>query len=257
MNEESKVVTALALPDKESVEIETHLCARNTEEMNQSRQQLTQWLTAKIRAVKAEAEELAQARDMAIKQKWGNATLKRHADIATKRLSFYEKVRSAVDAGYTIVPNFPVDLFAIRVNQPTPPSLRYSKDNNYQRFDVPPVPVKALTEGEGRYVDSAVIGNTTQRELLNEKKEQFTRYYFDVADYREVEFPISCARPVVMNATAEAMALKVFDAIGICPQRKVRQDPLIIGQIQRKRGGYMGPQIVSFLIAWHIDLNTL
>lgn len=257
MTEESKVVTALALPDQESVEIETHLCARNTEEMNQSRQQLAQWLGAKIRAVKADAEELAQARDMAIKQKWGNVTLKRHADIATKRLAFYEKVRSAVDAGYTIVPNFPVDLFAIRVNKANPPGLRYSKDRDYQRFDVPPVPVKALAEGEGRYVDSTQLGKTSERELLNEKKEQFTRYYFDVTNYQGVEFPISCARPVVMQATAEAMALKVFDAIGICPQRNVRQDPLIIGQIHRKRGGYMGPQIVSFLIVWHIDLNTL
>src|ERR1035438_9209884 len=119
--------TALIIPDKETEELEVHLVARNTEQMNQSRRQLVDWLSAKIKAVKYDAEELAQARDMAIKQKWGNATLKRHADMATKRLSFYEKVRSAVDAGYTIVPNFPVDLFAIRVNKPKPPAVRYTK----------------------------------------------------------------------------------------------------------------------------------
>ncbi len=249
--------TALVIPDKETEQIETHLVARNTQEMDAARTQLKEWLTAKIRTVKHEADELAEARDVAIKQKWGNAALKRHADMAVKRLTFYKKVRSAVDAGYTIIPNFPVDLFAIRVNKLKPPATTYSKDTEYDSFGVKTVPAKQLPEGEGRYVDDSPRGQHRERDLFKDDHTKFTRFYFDITAYGEVEFPIACARPIVMAATAEAMALTVFDAIGICPSRGIREDPLIIGQIHRLRSGYGGPQIISFLIAWHVDLKTL
>jgi hypothetical protein len=70
-----------------------------------------------------------------------------------------------------------------------------------------------------------------------------------------------------MDATAKAMALKVFDQIGICrpvDHQNERAfaasgagDPLIIGQILRRRGTYQGPKVVSFIIAWHLNLNDL
>lgn len=64
-----------------------------------------------------------------------------------------------------------------------------------------------------------------------------------------------------MNATAEAMALKVFDQIGICqPTRNAgitrKGDPLIIGQILGKREGW-SQKCVSFIIAWHLNLKDL
>jgi hypothetical protein len=70
-----------------------------------------------------------------------------------------------------------------------------------------------------------------------------------------VEFPIAAAQAEVMTATQEAMALKVFDAIGICPPQR-KGDPLIIGQIMMP-GTRWSRKTVSFLIAWHLDLRTL
>jgi hypothetical protein len=64
-----------------------------------------------------------------------------------------------------------------------------------------------------------------------------------------------------MNATAEAMALKVFDQIGIAnPVRNVgvqrKGDPLIIGQVLSKRVGWT-QKCVSFIIAWYLNLDEL
>ena len=61
----------------------------------------------------------------------------------------------------------------------------------------------------------------------------------------------------MMNATQEAMALRVFDQVGISPQGSVRAaDPLIIGQILGHKEGYKR-KTISFLIAWHLDLRSL
>lgn len=72
------------------------------------------------------------------------------------------------------------------------------------------------------------------------------------------------ARPEIMTATAEAMALRLFDQIGICDQnagqhrRRGKGDPLIIGQILMKASKYGDiTKPVNFLIAWHLDLRTL
>lgn len=253
----SASTTALSIPDKAIEELEVHLVARSTDEMNQCRSQLTDWLSAKIRSVQAEVDELVQARDMAIKQKWGNAALKRHVTLATKRLTFYEKVRAAVAAGYTIVPNFPVDMFAVRTKRNHPRSSRatstYSQDSASR--NAPDVKPEILPVGEGRYVSPTPIGEKGHYQYNDDKGKTVTEYYFDTTDFSEVEFPIETARPLVMNAAAEAMALKCFDAIGICHETR-NEDPLIIGQVLTEPNTWRQKR-VSFLIAWHLDLRTL
>jgi len=74
-------------------------------------------------------------------------------------------------------------------------------------------------------------------------------------DFQEVVFPLVAARPEIMGATADAMGLKVFDAIGICPPVR-KGDPLIIGKIYGQ-GPNWNRKEVSFLIAWHLDLRVL
>jgi hypothetical protein len=80
----------------------------------------------------------------------------------------------------------------------------------------------------------------------------------EVADVQHAHdvFPLNVARPQIMEATAQAMVAKCFDEIGICPQTK-QADPLIIGRIATKRRGWQEPSMISFLIAWHLDLRTL
>jgi hypothetical protein len=74
-----------------------------------------------------------------------------------------------------------------------------------------------------------------------------------------------------MQKTAEAMKDKVFDQIGVClpvanaaaaSARRVQTraaragDPLVIGQVLRKKQGN-AQRCVSFIIAWHLNLEDL
>lgn len=252
---EQALVTVAPEPDTEDLQI--HLAARNTQEMSLAKQELHAWLTAKIRSCRHDFNELEEARKIAVERKWASTALRNQAANAKNRLKFYGKVLTAVNAGYTIVPNFPVDLFAIRVEKGKPVSKTYTKTSEYSGFGVKPVAPLSLPEGVGRYVDDNLRGQHIEYPEVDAKGNKLTRYYFKTTAYGDMAFPLACARPVVMNATAEAMALKVFDAIGICPNRTKREDPLIIGQVRRKRTGWQGDQIISFLIAWHLDLRTI
>jgi hypothetical protein len=71
-----------------------------------------------------------------------------------------------------------------------------------------------------------------------------------------MEFPLAIAHPLVMDATAAAMALKIFDRIGVVNNRnQSRGDPIVLGQITRKDG--YSTKTASFLIAWYLDPRTL
>src|SRR5882724_3284680 len=86
-----------------------HLVARNPVEMAQAKSSLQDFLTLKIHQCDTEAKELFDAYEVALKNKWRHSTLRNHGNQATKRGDFYRKVKMAVEAGYTLVPNFPVD----------------------------------------------------------------------------------------------------------------------------------------------------
>jgi hypothetical protein len=79
-------------------------------------------------------------------------------------------------------------------------------------------------------------------------------------EFNEAEFPVMAAHPVVMEATARARDMNVFDQIGICPptRRRGKGDPLIIGQIIETMPKWgEPPKVISFLIAWYLDLRTI
>jgi hypothetical protein len=66
------------------------------------------------------------------------------------------------------------------------------------------------------------------------------------------------AKPQIMHATSDAMALKIFDEIGVIPNYRRKVDPIIIGAIYRPDATakqYWEP--VSFLIAWHLRTETI
>jgi hypothetical protein len=76
--------------------------------------------------------------------------------------------------------------------------------------------------------------------------------------WEDIEFQLAIAHPLVMDATAAAMAMKIFDRIGVVPQTArngYRGDPIVLGQITRKEG--YSTKTASFLIAWYLDPRTL
>ncbi len=239
----------LALRTQEQI----HLVARDPVEMQNARERLEGWLPAKLQSIRAELVELERAHESASARHFAATvqnSLKSQINRAARRRSFYEKVLAAVEAGYTIIPNFPLEVFAIRVTKKKP-------NGTTDRLDYQPewpserAPNAALGEGQYKNPNPLAV-KSNFKEVVGDKER--TRYYIQATNWMDVEFPLVAARAEVLDATSAAMAKKVFDRIGICPPRR-HGDPLIIGQVCL-REGYV-EKIVSFIIAWYLDLRTL
>jgi len=249
--------TALAVPDLAPSTV--HLVARSGNEMELSRQAMLNWLLGKIHACQNELLDMQQIVAHAKKNKWRSSGLERQVKLAQKRLLFYEKCQLAVNEGYTLVPNFPADLFAIRVTRDHPSSR--SNSSTYRNPSIEDEKPSGAKAGDGEYVSPEAKLNSWETEEKNSQDKMITRWHSEPVEFQDVEFPVACARPEVMSAVSEAMQKKIFDAFAISPQgimRKRKYDPIILGQIcMPKGGGYAQPKIVSFMIAWHLDLRTL
>lgn len=260
MRERNTGSSALALPTTASPTV--HLVAKNPQEMGQSQEGIRLWLTQKVQDERRELTDVQDAHDIAVKRKWGAAALLRQANRAAARVGYYEKLLLAVEGGFCIVPNFPVDFFAIRVKKAKPREnfQEITDAQSYQSAanNVPDEKPATLPAGVGRYVSpSQYVKSEIERVKDATGKELVTKRAW-ATEFRDVVFPLVAARPEVMDATGHAMGLNIFDAVGICPQTR-RGDPLIIGKIFGvKSGWYSGSQKeVSFLIAWHLDLRVL
>lgn len=249
---------ALALPQA-AAPSSVHLVARNPNEMDLSRECLKQWLSAKLLSCKEELTDMEAIRDHAKQNKWRTSGLERQTKLAQKRLTFYEKVHKAVDLGFTIVPNFPADIFAIRVTRDRPAASAGS--SNYRDPTISDENASCAVIGVGQYVAPEAKLDSWETKKQDDKGKEITTWHACPVDFQDVEFPIACARPEVMSATSDAMALKLFDSFALAPEgviRKRKYDPIVLGQIRMpKSGGYVDAKVVSFLIAWHLDLRTL
>jgi hypothetical protein len=259
------VLSPASAPDIElPIEPTYHLVARNPQQMAAASANLQSWLDKRIEAASAEVSELERARDEAKLHKWRTSAYNNAISKANSRLRYYIKIEAAVKAGYTIVPNFPVDVFAIRVRRPnvvTPNQVGSSYGGKADYLAEPP---DVAELGTGKYVSPKPSGYHTTDETKSSDGKITKRDKFVSMSLQPPEFPFSVAVPEVMSATAEAMALRVFDQIGICPQtsKRGKGDPLIIGQVILETGSMYRQnrdhkKPVSFLIAWHLDLRTL
>jgi hypothetical protein len=239
--------------------LELEVSATTPLEMSQAQDQLIEWCKRKVESMKHEAAELAENLAIAIKNKWKTDTLRRHAALGEKRVTFYEKILAALQAGYCIVPNFPITLFAIRSDKDKPSRLfsctehfrqpRYSKEQE----------AKMLPTGEGEYHNpNPIVEEEHIDTIKNQQGCDKQVWTSEAADWDEVAFPIQMAKPAIMEATSRAMQLKVFDQLGILLPAAAKADPLIVGEILEPRPtGYGARKRIAFIIAWHLDVRDL
>lgn len=231
--------------------------AENADEMAQCQNGMIAWAQAKVEQVRKEAFELKVAYDHAVKQKWSNSILKRHAGLAVKRLDFYERLLTALEHGYQIVPSFPITAFAIRTDRKKP--LKMWTTEYYKSHTQEPT-LSPAGEGEYKNPFPYVEQMTTNAATQNTAEK---RAYWAEA-WKELEFPFSMSKPRIMEATTRAMALKIFDDIGILPgyatsegTRAPAGDPLIIARLKVPKLGAYNSRYISFIIAWHLDVSDL
>lgn len=233
----------------------TTLVALTPAEMPAAQSELRGWLDRKIETVQQELAEAEENLKIAITRKW-RQTAFRNLIARTKRLiTYYEKLRVAVGEGFLIIPSMQCDVFAVRTER---------TDNNRgwmrSRQVADNVAAEALPVGEGQYVspesDTKRVGTTNEEFADGEKYKQD---WFIGTDLHDVAFPVSVIKPHVMDKTGQAMALKVFDEIGVVlPQgmtvRSRKADPFIVGRIRDPRQ-FRPPQ--TFFIAWWLDTRSL
>ncbi len=229
-----------------------HLVAETPAEMAQCNAALIEWCRHKIEAVFAESAELKAAYEHALAQKWKTSVLKRHWQMADKRLNYYQKILAALEQGYYIVPNFPITVFALRTdrNKPRGTADVYHWETFEQKSASP------LPQGEGEYQNPFPV--IYERNIPEKNKEGVMvpkKYYFP-KEWDDLEFPISMAKPQIMQTTTRAMALKLFDEIGILPKAQAKEDPLIVGRINLKTGPYTN-KTVTFILGWHLNTRDL
>lgn len=219
-------------------------------EMVQCQDALIQWCQQKVRGIREETNELTAAVQSAVQHKWGASVLKRQLDKSKKRIVYYGKIMSALKAGYCIIPNFPITGFAIRTKRKIPTGN--ATENWWARFEQKPTP---LPEGEGEYKNPFPLVMQDGTKEIKDGKE-ITKKVAYPYEWNDLEFPISMAKPQIIETTSAAMNLHIFDALGICPPER-RRDPMIIGAIYDPTAAKHADRRVSFLIAWHLDTRVL
>lgn len=231
--------------------------AENADEMAQCQNGMIVWAQAKVEQVRKEAFELKVAYDHAVKQKWSSGILKRHANLAAKRLDFYERLLTALEHGYQIVPSFPITAFAIRTDREKPLKMMTTYWNSKHTQEPAPLP-----SGEGEYKNPFPLVLQRTTEPATQTKSEVCSYWAEA--WKELEFPFSMSKPRIMEATTRAMALKIFDDIGILPgyatsegTRAPAGDPLIIARLKVPKLGAYNSRYISFIIAWHLDVSDL
>jgi hypothetical protein len=225
-------------------------------------QRITHW-KREVRSLKANLE-------LAKKNKLRQEPIKNALVKAQRRVEFYVKLKGAFDAGYVPVPTFPgVDVFAVRVKRKKPVSS--SVEGEIRSWDDGPHTHDVSTDtpplGEGRNVSSRPIEGvhnyTKKQEAGKPDISMVQRWASGYQD--EIDFPFVLAKPEIVQATTEAMAMHLFDEIGVSPGRSGRTggttprtaDPMVIGRIVLRNGPQWQWKRVSFLVGWFIDTTDL
>lgn len=232
---------------------ETFFYARNQTEMSKAQEALVAWAEAKVRLLKKELKEVNENLQIATKRKWKKEPWERQVTKAAKKLTFYEKIEAALKAGYVIIPDMNVDLFAIRTTRKSAKENKTKGQWNRprdQQTNSPPL-------GEGRYVTpqgEQVWANEVKKHEPGKAPEYEIARWVEGHD-EEIDFPFRMAKPAILTATADAMAGKFFDEMGVLPQFRVQADPVVVGRITHKDGYHT--RRFNFLVVWFIDTREL
>lgn len=227
--------------------------ANNPADMVGAQRSLILWCARKIQAEKSELAEAQRNLDAAKAHKWSPAAWATQVKKHERQIEFYRKIKMALEAGYYIVPPFPIDIFAIRTKRETPKWRWQSnqwRDHHEQKGQV-------LPAGAGRYVSPDPRLYKQYFAESDGKGGSKQVAYWRPDEWVDADFPFKLAKAEIMEATRAAMALKVFDQMGALPTHRA-PDPIICGQILfQQQPSYGERKAVSFFVSWWLDTRTL
>lgn len=249
--------TALAVAHEAEAGADMELIALAPSDLLAAQTNLVMWCDGKVTAIRREAVDLRENLKIAKDNKWRTNGLSSALARTEKRIPFYEKIKAAVAAGYLIVPNFPVDIFAVRVKRDAPRTQTTRPGWGTPSIEVSP---ESLPVGEGRYVGPAASLSDTSFEQTKDGKKETVREFTTDGFTEEIGFPVQAVKPIVLDATQRALALKIFDSIGVVRNGGAggwvqrRGDPIVVGRLIDPRGN---GRMVTFFVAWWLNTSDL
>lgn len=227
--------------------------ARTPAEMEQAQNDLVVWAKGKLEAVRIELNEAQESLKIAKQSKWNATRWQSVVRRARARMIFYTKVKRALEAGYYIVPPFPVDIFAVRTDRAGPSG---SQTSSYGWIGATALDQKPrrLPEGEGEYVAAEPevwVRDLSHTDAEGKKVSQYQHY---AKEFRDVDFPFAFAKPQLLERVSQAMKEKIFDQFGVLPKYQRKGDPIVVGQILHY-GQNKSP--VTFFVGWWLDTKDL
>jgi len=249
-----------ALTISNATTMDKSLVALAPGDLGDVQQQLLGWCRHRIVELGKELRDfrgnLRQARQM----HWRRTSWERLISKTKAKMIYYVKIKAAVEAGYLLVPNFPAEVMAVRVDRHSPKFKQgyYPTDVNETKPDL------QLPPGEGRYVDEMLP--TRDASYTTKNPDGSVKNHpqaITAGSYNEVpDFPMALVKPIVLEATQRAMALNIFDRISLAhggrdmSKARRRSDPLVIGQIMDPSDRWSQKR-VTFFIAWWLNVEDV
>jgi hypothetical protein len=231
------------------------LVALDRQQMESAHGSMIEWARLQLQKCEAEKSEESENLRVASERKWATAPFKKRIGLLDRRITFYQKIRTALELGFVIVPNFEMTVFAIRTNATKPHGTRVERSWGKEPFTQE---AKSLPEGEGEYQNPSPEIRSDPRATTDAKGNNITVWDQWPTGFAEIEFPIALAKPVLMNATSQAMAAKVFDEVGVAVDTRWRGsrrgDPIILGRIRQPRANHPD---MTFFIGWYFDPSRI
>lgn len=221
--------------------------AFNPSQMAEAQATTISWIQAKLGSaqqdVEAAEDTLSTLRTYGLRTE----TAVRQLDKAARRVKFYEKVRSALDAGYYIIPPFNIQLFAVRTDRKPVMDAGRSRWTSEQE-------ARALPLGAGKFENAAVVRTQIDSEQESDGKggTRDVPIFGNTKWIDGIEIPARAMKPEIIEAVGKALEEKIFDALGIAPAYRAA-DPIIAGQIKRPDG----KGVITFFVAWWLDAEDL
>lgn len=244
-------MTSIAISPDEPMQ----LVAMNRLDLEAAHAKMTEWTRARLDKVAVDLDVEITNQRIAAENNWLTAPFDRRIATLKRQAIFYEKIIAALDAGFAIVPNFGMNLFAIRTASGVPRGG--ASANRWERF-VQPAQLLRVGEGEYRNPEPEVY----QRQIQKPDGKGGTtpdREYFP-NEFTDLEFPLALAQPALMTSVGKAMALKLFDEIGVAADLGsrigggTRGDPIFLGRLLNPR---KGRPALTFFIGWYFDPSRL
>ena len=223
-------------------------------QMANAQLQLKTWFEQKIAACTIELREAEENLALAKTRKWQTKAWANRVVKVKQSVEYYAKGLAAIEAGYCIVPDFPVEIIAIRTTAGSP------RRNTVENPHWTPAPAPQVTNspelGAGEYVSPIADTRSFAYEKSKGEGKTEKRYVAEATEFVPPDFPYRLVKPRILEETNKAMALKIFDEICVVKKPPRAPDPIVVGRITR-RINTNHQKTLSFMVAWWLDVRDL